>query len=119
MSANGSTFSALMRISSFTKSADLKIDFLISADLKDFSSTFFVKETALGKIEYLRLSKERGDLSIFPPENQTKILELLHGQIQVLPWDKYTYFLNSKEVLIPVKNRQGQIMGALVRGVVE
>lgn len=96
-----------------------EVNQLISSDLKDFSSTFFIKEVTPGQIEYLRLSKEVGTFSIFPSDKQNEVLELLRGNISVLPWGEYTYLLNSKEVIIPVKNTQGQIVGALVRGVIE
>lgn len=103
-----------------TRSASLKIDSLISPNLKDYSSTFFIKETTPNRVEYLMLSKDTGNFDqyqIFQSDN--KIIDLLNGKYEFLPWDEYTYLLNTKEVVIAVKDRSGKTIGALVRGVIE
>jgi len=88
---------------------------LISNDLLDFSSVMFLKKISSGELIYLRLSGEYGDAGL-SPEDETKILQLLNGNISSVPWDDYFFELRGKEVVVPVSGTQGQILGAIVRG---
>lgn len=91
----------------------------VSKDLKDFSSTIFIKMGNCSTILSMRLSGEIERFSLNTPSQEKIVLELLQGRREEVPWDDYTYHLANKEVIIPVKDAQGKVIGALVRGVIE
>ncbi|HLL60437.1 MAG TPA: hypothetical protein VK338_01860, partial [Candidatus Nitrosocosmicus sp.] len=92
---------------------------LLSSDLKDFSSTAFLKKTTNGRPLLIRLSGEVQEIYIYPHQKETMILKLLNGQQDKIPWDEYIYELQGKEVIIPFKDKNGKVLGAIVRAVIE
>lgn len=96
-----------------------QINQTISHDLKDWSSTIFIFSGSGDKqINYVRLS---GDVVQFSgnTDNISQIQKLLAGETESLPWADYTYDFPGKEVVIPVKDSSGKVVGAIVRGVIE
>ncbi len=90
----------------------------LSHDLVDWSSTAFFFSSKKGReVGYLRLSGEMGSASLGEPEQKVK--DLLEGKVERLTWDDYTYLFDNKEVIIPVKDQSGKVVGAVVRGVIE
>ncbi len=88
----------------------------IDDSLKDFSSTAFVKKDSYNNevmIIYLSGQVNRRY------EEEEEILQLLDGEIESLPWDEYLYEFDQKEVILPVKDKDGNMLGAVIRGVIE
>lgn len=97
-----------------------QIDKQLSHDLKDWSSTMFLVKSRGGEgINVVRLSGDVSSFYAYPNDERINLLKLLNGEVSELPWDDYTYELPGKEVVIPVKNNSGQVIGAIVRGVIE
>jgi hypothetical protein len=97
-----------------------QIDQKLTHDLKDWSSTMFmVRSNGSEGINIIRLSGDTSQYYSYPTEKKIEVLKMLNGEVSDLPWDEYTYELPGKEVIVPIKNSQGQIMGAIVRGVIE
>lgn len=96
-----------------------KISKLLPSTLKDWSSTFFIKQVSANKILSMRLSGEVQELQIYPQDKGVLVEELLSGQIESIPWDRYSYLLSTKEVIIPVKDTNNKVIGAIVRGTIE
>lgn len=97
---------------------DTSIISALPSSLKDWSSTFFIKQVN-GRIFAMRLSGDVTEENIYPEENKAKIVSLLYGNVESIPWDQYSYILGTKEVIIPVKDKQNKVVGAIVRGVIE
>ncbi len=96
------------------------IDHKLSHDLKDWSSTvFFAPGNSDGQVNVIRLGGDVYATSTYSPDKKNQVIKLLNGEINELTWDDYTYDLAGKEVVIPVKNSSGQVIGAIVRGVIE
>lgn len=91
---------------------------LLPKNLKDWSSTMLVKK---GKGDSLIVAKLDGSLSYIPNrEGEEKdIRKLLSGEVDKIPVADYVYDLRNTEAVIPVKNKDGKIIGALIRGVIE
>lgn len=93
---------------------------LLNQDIKNFSSTAFIKLMPDGQLWHMKLSgeiryiHERGD-------NYWKLLELLKGSQETLEIGVYTHTFdyNAQEVVVPVKNGEGKIIGAITRRVIE
>lgn len=97
-----------------------QIDQKLTHDLKDWSSTMFmVRSNGSEGINIIRLSGDTSQYYSYPTEKKIDVVKLLSGEVTELPWDEYTYELPGKEVIVPIKNNQGQIIGAIVRGVIE
>lgn len=97
-----------------------QIDRQLTHDLKDWSSTMFmVRNTASEGINIIRLSGDSTQYYSYPAEKRIEVIKLLNGEVSELPWDEYTYELPGKEVIIPIKNSSGQVIGAIARGVIE
>ena len=91
---------------------------LLTQDIKDWSSMIFIKD--VGRDLYMkRISGQGQEFYVYPQEKYDKVEKLLNGEIEKLPWDEYTSVFSQKEVIIPVKDRNGKVIGALVRGVIE
>lgn len=104
--------------SSCTSPKSTEIPGVITPDLKDWSSTIFIK-LMNEKIYYMRLS---GDISTYyySYDSQKAALEkLLRGEVDEIAWDDYTSELPNKEVVIAVKDDAGKVIGAIMRGVIE
>lgn len=97
----------------------VKIAGLINNNLKDFSSTMFLKKWAGAKSLIMRLSGEVIEPYMYDNSKQKLVDDLLEGKIDKAPWDEYFYELRTKEILIPVKDGQNKTIGILVRGVIE
>ena len=96
-----------------------EINQAISHDLKDFSSIMFVKRGTTNQPLYMRLSGEYGETGTpYPEEKGNDLKQLLNGEKDMIDWEDYFYQLPGKEVVIPVKDNQGKVIGAIVRGVV-
>lgn len=95
-----------------------KIPELLSSDLKDFSSTIFIKKSQL-KLLIMRLSGDISEGSSIIPAKEDDIEKLLRGEKDFLPWDDYTYDLQGKEIVVAVKDESGKTIGAILRGVIE
>ena len=94
---------------------------LALAELKDSSSTLFIKLRG-GQLLSMRLSGETYPFSPAWPEPEKKEKEirgLLEGKVESISWDDYGNAFPGKEVLIPVKDENGKILGAIMRGVIE
>lgn len=96
-----------------------RIASLINNDLKNFSSTFFVKKGKTNQVLLMYLSGEVAEAHGYPPENQLKLEKLLDGQGEYLPWDEYIQYFSRKEVVVAVRDGKGKLLGAVVRGVIE
>lgn len=90
----------------------------ISQNLKNWSSTEFIKKEGI-KIWVMRLSGDTREFNLFSQEKKNKIYQLLAGEVSEIPWDDYTSDFQGKEVIIPIKDATGKILGAVVRGVIE
>lgn len=67
----------------------------------------------------MRLSGEYGETGTpYPEEKASDLKQLLNGEKDVMVWEDYFSQMPGKEVVIPVKDNQGKVMGAIVRGVV-
>lgn len=92
----------------------------LTQDLKDWSSTAFLfKSRFSDRVNITRLSGDTQELYIYPTEKEVQVKQLLNGEINQIPWENYTYELPNKEVIIPVKDASGRIIGAIIRGVIE
>lgn len=94
---------------------------LLPSTLKDWSSTVFIKQVSPNKFLVMRLSGDVSQLYSYSPgsEKGVEVEELFSGKRESISWDMYTYQLNTKEVIIPVKDQNNKIVGAIVRGVIE
>lgn len=100
-----------------TSTMSAEINSKLTHDLKDWSSTaFMVTDTPKNKLALLRLD---GGLSTYNFKETEKLLSLMRGEVATVPWDDYTWAFENKEVVYPVKNKEGQIVGAIMRGVIE
>ncbi|GEM_PF-6863850 len=90
----------------------------LSSDIKDFSSIMFMKHTSKGEIITMRLSGQT-NLINYNDDKINDLHQLLLGGKGSLPWDDYFYELQGKEVVVPVKDDKGKIIGAIIRGVIE
>lgn len=96
------------------------IDHQLTHDLKDWSSTMFLApSSSADQVNGVRLSGEIFSYYGYREEKKTEVIRLLKGEKPELPWDDYSYDFPGKEVIIPVKNEQGKVVGAIVRGVIE
>lgn len=92
---------------------------LLPSTLKDWSSTSFIKKVN-NKLLSMRLSGDVNELNIYGQQKETLLYDLLDGKRETIPWDKYTYLIyNVGEVMIPVKDENNKIIGAIVRGVIQ
>lgn len=104
--------------SSCTSPKSNEIPGVVSSDLRDWSSTIFIKFMN-EQIYYMRLS---GDISTYYSSydsQQAALEKLLRGEVDEVAWDEYTYELPNKEVVIAVKDDSGKVIGAMMRGVIE
>lgn len=90
----------------------------LSSDITDFSSIMFMKHTDKGEIISMRLSGQTNLLSDMDYKIDD-LHQLLWGRKAELPWDDYFYELQGKEVIVPVKDEKGKVLGAIIRGVIE
>lgn len=51
--------------------------------------------------------------------NVTRLKLLLKGDLQSISWDDYIEQFPNKEVVVPVRDQNNQVIGAIVRGVIE
>ncbi len=56
---------------------------------------------------------------VYHEDKKALVTKLLNGQVSSIPWDNYSSHIRAKEVIIPVKDASGKILGAVVRGVIE
>jgi hypothetical protein len=92
----------------------------LSQNLKDWSSTGFIYQTKFSEAIFIaRLSGESQELYIYPPEKRDQVKKLLSGEVERVSWDEYSYEFSTKEVIIPVKDNSGKVIGAIIRGVIE
>lgn len=91
---------------------------LVSKKLTDFSSIGFVAVNARGQMMFMNLAGEKyilrnADWGI------KSMRELINGERSELPWQDYTYHIEGKEIVVPVKGSVGNIVGLLIRGNIE
>lgn len=92
---------------------------LLPSTLKDWSSTSFIKKVN-NKLLSMRLSGDVSELYIYDQQKETLLYDLLDGKRETILWDKYTNLIyNIGDVIIPVKDENNKILGAIVRGVIE
>lgn len=96
-----------------------QIAHLLPSTLNDWSSTLFLKQATTGAILALRLSGDVTTPGLYPQEQEKTVHDLLSGKRETIPWDNYTYLLNTKEVIITVKDSNNNVVGAIVRGTFE
>lgn len=94
------------------------INSVVSQDLKDWSSTAFIKENQ-GKLWLMKLSGDTSEFNPYPVEKKNLIYKLLSKEVNSIPWDNYTYDFAGKEVIIPITDESNKVIGAIVRGVIE
>lgn len=90
---------------------------IISDELRDFSSTAFVALNAQKELILQRLSGDR-EILYAGDESTIKLKSLINGSVSKLDWAEYLYFYQGKEIVVPVKNSEGVIIGLLIRTVV-
>ena len=81
----------------------------------------FIKQEKF-TILFLRLSGEvydKNHINNWKNNREEKIQSLLDGKVSYIPWDNYTSDLQGKEVIVSVASDSGEIIGAIVRGVIE
>ncbi len=92
----------------------------LTQNLKDWSSTAFLVESKYDEgISMTRLSGDTKSFYVYPPEKQLRVKRLLSGEVEEIAWDDYAYEFPGKEVIIPVKDSSGKVVGAIIRGVIE
>jgi hypothetical protein len=89
---------------------------LISHNLKDYSSMLFVKQ---GTSHLMQMGLAGDYKEFYPYKHEDQIRKLLAGELTDIPWDDYVYDFPQKEVIFPVKDGNGRIIGAIVRAVLE
>lgn len=88
--------------------------------LQDWSSTYFIR-SARDWIQILELGgslTNSDNIISYSKEQQHKrdlVMQLLHGEVESIPWDDYFSTLSGKEVIVPVRSDNGVIIGAIVR----
>ena len=95
---------------------------LISSDLKDFSSTHFLKLSPSGKIQSMSLHGEMSGYGYhYNSKKAEEIKSLIRGETDHLPWDQYqNHWQNkNKQIIVAIKDQEGKTLGALVRTVIE
>lgn len=90
----------------------------VSRDLKDWSSTEFIK-LDVDKVLVMGLSGATHEFYVYPEDKKALVTKLLTGQVSSIPWENYSSSMRTKEIIIPVKDSSGKILGAIVRGVIE
>jgi hypothetical protein len=90
---------------------------MLTQDIKDWSSIEFIKLNN-GKILTMGLSGYVSEFYIYPEDKKAQVVALLNGRQDKIPWDTYAGY-GQKQVIIPVKDDSGQVIGAIVRGVIE
>lgn len=90
---------------------------LLPSTLRDWSSTAFIKK-GVNKTFYMRLSGEVGE-HYTSQKYADALNSLLSGQQDKIPWEDYSYLFVGKEVVFPVKDDSGRVVGAIMRGVIE
>ena len=96
---------------------------LISDDLKDFSSTSFLRINTEGEVVHMYLNGFtwvviRSDDTSY--NSDEKLVQLLRGEVDEIPWDDYIpYRFTNKQVIVPVKDSDGRTLGAIMRAVIE
>lgn len=93
----------------------------IDHNITDYSSLLFITyDKTLDKVLVLRLSGETifHDTNSINSKKLKDIVALLKGTSSAIPWDDYFYELRGNEVVVPVMEN-GQVIGAIVRGVIE
>lgn len=101
-----------------TSALSAQIPRVLKTDLKDWSSTIFLKQMD-NQIYQMSLSGEISEFYSYPEDKRILIQKLLNGEVSQIPWDEYTYTFPNKEVVIPVKDNSGHVIGAIMRGVIE
>lgn len=94
-----------------------KIASLLSDDLSDFSSTAFIQLSPNERITGLKLSGDIFDIGYEP--NGEVVRQLLKGERDSIPWDDYTYSYAGKEIIVPFRDQNQQIIGGVMRRVIE
>ena len=79
----------------------------------------FLKLSDKGEILVMDLSGQVKEFYPYPPEKKELLLKLLHGELKQIPWDDYSYELPRKEVIIPVFDDSGKVLGAFIRSGIE
>lgn len=96
----------------------------VSNDLKDFSSTGFMKfdktfpEIMLLSGQYSVESNETPRSNSVNKMRMDNLKSLFEGKVNSIPWDNYTDEFSGKEVVIPV-TKDSKVIGAIVRRVIE
>lgn len=91
----------------------------VKTNLKDWSSTAFLVKEKNNKVSLVTLNGNKEDYYIYPQSTSQDVDNLLGGSIKTIPWEDYYYAFPGKEVVIPIKDDSGTIIGAIIRGVVE
>lgn len=91
---------------------------LLDEDIKDYSSMGFLKYDN-GNIWMMGLSGSYNEIHPYPAEKEVLVKKILFGETDKIPWDEYSFELPNKDIVVPVKNNEGKVVGAIIRGVIE
>lgn len=90
---------------------------MLTQNIKDWSSISFIK-LANGEVLEMKLSGDVSGFYPYPADKKQKVVDLLNGKQDKIPWDEYGGY-GQKQVIVPVKDASGHVVGAIVRGVIE
>lgn len=91
---------------------------LLPSTLKDWSSTVFIKKDG-DTLLMMRLSGDTKQPYIYQDQKRLVIQKLLSGEKEEIAWDDYLVELTGKEVVVTVEDYKGNVIGAIVRSVIE
>lgn len=90
----------------------------LSADLKDYSSTVFIKKGGDGRLLKMTLSSDISELYIYNDVANRNLNKLFNGEINDIPMDDYVIDLSGNEVVVPVLEND-KIIGIIARRVIK
>lgn len=90
----------------------------LSADLKDYSSTVFIKRGGDGRLLKMTLSSDISELYIYNDVANRNLNKLFNGEINDIPMDDYVIDLSGNEVVVPVLEND-KIIGIIARRVIK
>src|SRR3989338_9505009 len=101
-----------------TKPYQDEIAKLVPPTLKDWSSTAFIKKNG-SVVLTMNLGGDVREFYYYPENEGYDLVKLLNGELDKVEWEDYSYELPGKEVVIPVKDENGKVLVAIMRGVIE
>lgn len=90
----------------------------LSADLKDYSSTVFIKKGGDGRLLKMTLSSDISELYIYNDVANRNLNKLFNGEINDISMDDYVIDLSGNEIVVPVLEND-KIIGIIARRVIK